>query len=78
MMAGTFPREHQAQPGAEHMIREFSLARRLTIPEDDANGTLLNEAVVVHLDSADGSGPIPGDFQYVGIGHRSVAVHKTD
>lgn len=77
-MARPFPREQQSQPGAEHVIREFSLARRLTIPEDDANGTLLNEAVVVHLDSADGSGPIPGEFQYVRLGHRSVTVPKTD
>lgn len=44
-------------------IREFSAIRRLEIPGDDPNGSLLNEAVAVHLDQFDNTDASSYDHQ---------------
>lgn len=55
MLTGLSLQPPQSAQGARHstQIKEFSAIRRLEISSDDPNGSLLNEAVAVHLEQVD-------------------------
>jgi hypothetical protein len=60
MLTGLACQTQQSTRSARYssQIKEFSTIRRLEIPSDDLNGTLLNEAVAVHLDQMDHAGAV--------------------